>query len=76
MYRGLLQKADELVAVMQHHDGITATSKYHIQELFKRRMRTASDDIIRAVAKLKGKSAQTCNLYTNGNKCSLASQQG
>jgi hypothetical protein len=30
MYRGLLQKADELVAVMQHHDGITATSKYHI----------------------------------------------
>jgi hypothetical protein len=37
--RGLLEKADALLAVMQHHDGITATSKYHIEELFIRRMR-------------------------------------
>lgn len=29
--RVLLNKADELLAVNQHHDGITATSKYHIE---------------------------------------------
>jgi len=29
-YRELLRESDELLAVIQHHDGITATSKYHI----------------------------------------------
>lgn len=31
VYRTSLVRADELLAVMQHHDGITATSKYHIE---------------------------------------------
>ena len=29
-HRKLLNRADELLSVMQHHDGITATSKYYI----------------------------------------------
>lgn len=29
-YRKTLVTADELLSIMQHHDGITATSKFHI----------------------------------------------
>jgi hypothetical protein len=31
---------------MQHHDGITATSKKHIEDLFKERMRKSSKQMI------------------------------
>ena len=48
----LLKRADELVSVMQHHDGITATSKYHIEELFKKRMRETSNDLVKAIGLL------------------------
>ena len=34
-HRKLMVRADELLSVMQHHDGITATSKYHIEEKFR-----------------------------------------
>lgn len=33
--KNLLVEADELLSVMQHHDGITATSKFHIEEQFR-----------------------------------------
>lgn len=36
--RSLLVASDQLLSVMQHHDGITATSKLHIENLFKDRM--------------------------------------
>lgn len=56
---------------MQHHDGITATSKYHIEEGFKNAMRKTSDTLIKNIAKFKGKNGPSCNLYTKGNKCSI-----
>jgi hypothetical protein len=31
---------------MQHHDGITATSKMHIEDLFKERMKNSSRSMI------------------------------
>lgn len=39
-FKTYLRKAEQLLAVMQHHDGITATSKLKIEELFKKRIRT------------------------------------
>ena len=30
-YRALLERVDALLSIMQHHDGIAATSKYHIE---------------------------------------------
>jgi len=45
-YRKTLTEADELLSVLQHHDGITATSKAHIEKLFKDRMKAKSDSLI------------------------------
>jgi hypothetical protein len=56
---------------MQHHDGITATSKYHIEDLFKKHMKSSSDSLIKAIMKLKGQNSPVCSLYNNGNKCSI-----
>lgn len=50
--RKLLTEADELLAVMQHHDGITATSKYHIEELFIKRMTNVSDKMVKGITNL------------------------
>jgi hypothetical protein len=72
--RLLLQEADELLAVMQHHDGITATSKYHIEEMFKDRMRAKTTDLISALADLKQVPHQNCNFYQGSNSCVLNSQ--
>ena len=33
-----LLRSEELLAIMQHHDGITATSKSYIEKEFKERM--------------------------------------
>lgn len=35
--------AQELLAVMQHHDGITATSKTYIENEFRNRMQKRSN---------------------------------
>jgi hypothetical protein len=48
--RQLLIQGDELLAVMQHHDGITATSKYHIENMFKDRMNAKSNEILNSIA--------------------------
>lgn len=60
---------------MQHHDGITATSKYYIEENFKNVMRRTSDALIKSIAKLKGQNGPICNLYTKGNKCSIENER-
>lgn len=59
---------------MQHHDGITATSKYHIEELFKDRMKAKSVSIISALSDLKEVPHQYCSFYQGGNSCVLNSQ--
>ena len=61
---------------MQHHDGITATSKYHIEELFKGRMRKGEADLVEAIKKLNSLSSPVCQLFNNGNKCVLTNVDG
>jgi hypothetical protein len=75
-YRSLLERADALVSVMQHHDGITATSKYHIEELFKGRMRKGEEELVAAIKKLNSISSAACQLFSGGNKCVLANVNG
>lgn len=75
-YRKLLEKADELVSVIQHHDGITATSKYHIEELFKRRMKQSEEELVVAIKKINSLSSPVCQLFNNGNKCVLSNVDG
>jgi replicative superfamily II helicase len=41
-FSSIVQRAEELLAIMQHHDGITATSKSYIEKLFKDRMINSS----------------------------------
>jgi hypothetical protein len=62
------------LAVIQHHDGITATSKYHIENLFKERMNQKTKDMLHVIAELKGLPLESCNLYQGGNRCDLNSQ--
>lgn len=72
--RSLLVASDQLLSVMQHHDGITATSKLHIENLFKDRMGAKTIEIINAISELKEVPRQNCNLYQNGNACAINSQ--
>jgi hypothetical protein len=56
---------------MQHHDGITATSKYHIEEMMKNRMIGLSEEILNTIAKLNKLPEKKCNFYGNVNRCTL-----
>ena len=47
-----LLRAEELLAIMQHHDGITATSKSYIERGFKERMANSSIELLEAVRKV------------------------
>lgn len=59
---------------MQHHDGITATSKYHIENMFKDRMNAKTTAIINAIAQLKQLPKTICNFHQGSNSCTLRSQ--
>lgn len=48
---------------MQHHDGITATSKYHIETLFKNRMKEMTNQLIGLISEIKNISEKNCKLY-------------
>lgn len=48
----IIQKSEELLAIMQHHDGITATSKAHIEKLFKDRMNNSSKELIEIIKRI------------------------
>ena len=54
----MLQAADELLAIMQHHDGITATSKTHIELDYKDKINNISEQI----------GQRLNNLYNPSNK--------
>jgi hypothetical protein len=60
---------------MQHHDGITATSKYHIENMFKDRMNAKTAAILDAISGLKGVPKQSCKLFQDANACSIISQE-
>lgn len=68
-FRGLLVQADQLLSVMQHHDGITATSKYHIENLFKTRINSKTLDLMNAIAEIRGLPLHPCTLHQGGNRC-------
>jgi hypothetical protein len=57
---------------MQHHDGITATSKTHIERGFKLKMKDKSNEIIDHIQKIHN-TANTfvCRLYETRNECEL-----
>lgn len=49
---------------MQHHDGITATSKTYIEDELQNRMDKASDEIINSLSKIHGYSDKlVCKLF-------------
>lgn len=48
----IVQKSEELLAIMQHHDGITATSKSYIEKLFKDRMNNSSKELIEIIKRI------------------------
>lgn len=59
-----LQDADELLAIMQHHDGITATSKTYIEDEFKNRMIRQTTDIVKKIKQLHGAANTiTCKFH-------------
>lgn len=57
---------------MQHHDGITATAKRHIEKEMKTRMKANSDEIHSKLAEMTGQKI-LCPLYQNRNKCTFTS---
>lgn len=67
-----VQPMEELLAIMQHHDGITATSKHHIEMQMISKMNASRDVIMKEF-----KSAQSlpqyfhCDLYANNNECTI-----
>jgi len=68
----MLKKSDELLSVFQHHDGITATSKYHIEELFKDRMKVQTDSLLNAIMRITQiNSPEICKLSIEGNSCEI-----
>lgn len=71
----LLAESNELLALMQHHDGITATSKRHIEAEMKGRMKTTSDALVESIKKVGGFTKEFCSLYSDGNKCALSSRE-
>ena len=58
-------KAEELLAVMQHHDCITATSKTHIERMFKDRMRNMTTQLIQSMKNMNSYEEESivCRLY-------------
>ena len=61
---------------MQHHDGITATSKTHIERLFKQRMRDTTAILTKTLQRLTKQSSATldtivCQLFEQNNICTL-----
>lgn len=55
---------------MQHHDGITATSKTYIEDELQNRMDKASDEIINSLSKIHGYSDKlVCKLFEDQNSC-------
>ena len=52
--QNLLNKSNELLALMQHHDAITASAKRHIEKEMKDRMKTNTDQIVEDIKKIKG----------------------
>ena len=60
--------------MVQHHDGITATSKTYIETLFKNRMRNQTTILLESIRKIKEYSNTEilCRLFENNNVCQLS----
>lgn len=72
----IVQKAEELLSIMQHHDGITATSKAHIEKLFKDRMINSSRDLIEIIKRVDSVQAiEECRLFENHNTCNITKKE-
>ena len=61
---------------MQHHDGITATSKTYIERLFKQRMRQSTATLIKTLGRMTKNSSKTldkvtCKFFEQNNVCTL-----
>jgi hypothetical protein len=61
---------EELIAMQQHHDGITGTSKHHIEADMINRMKNADKQIISKVRDMfKISNVVECDLVANNNVC-------
>lgn len=70
--KALLSDTEELLAVMQHHDGITATSKTYIEDEFKKRMKDKIGQISTSINQVfNSNGKKICELYQNSNECDL-----
>ena len=58
--------------MLQHHDGITATSKTYIEDEFRKRIDKRNEMIVahlKEIYKLAGDGAHVCELYKSNNVC-------
>lgn len=62
---------------MQHHDGITATSKSYIEKMFKDRMRNSSKELIEIIKRVgdAGVNVEECRLFENHNTCNITRKE-
>ena len=57
---------------MQHHDGITATSKSYIEDSFKTKMGRVETEILNEIDKIYNISERgevVCRMYSTNNVC-------
>jgi hypothetical protein len=70
-YKKLLPM-EELLAIMQHHDGITATSKHYIEVDMMKKMNKTNQDIVEQFKDLSGASKIFyCDIFANNNECTI-----
>ena len=58
--------------MLQHHDGITATSKTYIEDEFRKRIRDRSNEIMASIQKIHSATQEVvCNFYDSLNECEI-----
>lgn len=73
----LVDPAERLLALMQHHDGITGTSKHHVTLNMMAKLNKSNDNLRKEVQRLyRTEGATECRLYENNNECTLDDKVG
>ena len=68
----IIRSGESIVSMMQHHDGITATSKHWIMLEMQNKMSQINTDILSSLKNVFKSTFLECNLLENHNECVIS----